>query len=153
MVRRRVRRPKKYDELYKELLDQDEYGIFETYKDVFMNAGILGYLHGEREEFNNAEQMNWSVFNLDTDEAVINMVVYGSQGEEHLLENDDESFSKKMTVFEEYAANGINLLYDEVFKGRKSTSFNNYLDLILSYQNEEKESTDNVKDLKNLYFY
>ncbi|SIS63246.1 DNA phosphorothioation-associated protein 4 [Salimicrobium flavidum] len=153
MVRRRIRRPKKYDELYKELTDQDEYGIFETYKDVFMNAGILGYLHGEREEFNNAEQMNWSVFNLDTDEAVINMVVYGSEGDDQLLNNDDDNFSKKMTVFEEYAANGVNLLYDEVFKDRKSTSINNYQELIMSYQNEKKESTTSVKDIKDLYFY
>ncbi len=46
MSRRRIKRPKEQEEMYRKLTDRDEPGgIFSSFKDVFMLAGIVGFMN------------------------------------------------------------------------------------------------------------
>ncbi len=135
MLNRRVRRPKDQGHIYKELTDKDEFGIFETYKDLFMLSLVVGYLEEKRKPFKETlELINWQVFNDRTDEPVINMIAYLETNNLALLyDHQDDSFDEKLTIAEEYAASGAEKLYELVMDDQKN-GLRNLIDFIDQYQ-------------------
>ena len=147
---RRIRRPKETEEYYLKLTDQSEFGIFSTYKDVFMVAGVLGFMEKKKREFENSlEGIDWGRFNMETDETIINAVAIADTGDPRLVNIDDETFDKKIKVFEEYAAVGIEILFKKVMDDPKK-ALNFYIDFIMSMEAETSAKERNLKDIADL---
>ncbi|WP_085524482.1 DNA phosphorothioation-associated protein 4 [Tuberibacillus sp. Marseille-P3662] len=150
MARRRIRRPKNQEETYKALTDKNEFGIFNSYKDIFMLAGIIGYLNNTRISFEESlEGIAWSVFNLDTDETVINAIALGDTQNPSILMGDDETFDQKIGIFEEYAAGGLQIVYDKIMEHKKFSA-QNYFDFIMEMQNhkpDQEREIDQIADM------
>ena len=135
MIKRRVRRPKNQEDIYKELTDKNEFGVFSSYKDIFMIAGLVGYLNDKRVEFEkSAEGIDWGVFNMQSDETVINSVALNTTHDLNILIDNEEMFDKKIKIYEEFAAGGIPILYEKIQENKRYAS-NTLFDLIMEMKN------------------
>lgn len=150
MARRRIRRPKEQEEIYRKLTDMNEFGIFSTYKDVFMAAGLVGFMEKKKKEFEGTlEGISWNVFNLDTDEAVINAVALADSGDPSIVNTGDDTFDRKMKIFEEYAAGGAEILFNKLMENPKN-ALNLYFEYIMSMETEVSEKERNMKDIADI---
>ncbi|EJV69665.1 MULTISPECIES: DNA phosphorothioation-associated protein 4 [Bacillus] len=151
MSRRRIRRPKDQEEMYKVLTDRDELGgIFSSFKDIFMLAGIVGFMNKKRKTFTSSlEQIHWNVFNSETDETVINAVALAETGDLTIINTDDEAFDRKITIYEEYAAGGLEYLYDKIMENPRY-ALDNYFDFLKSMEKEVSIEKKNLKDIYNI---
>ncbi|MDO3408385.1 DNA phosphorothioation-associated protein 4 [Saccharibacillus sp. CPCC 101409] len=151
-MKRRIRRPKEQELLYKKLVDEEEFGVFSTYKDVFMLAGAVGFMEKKRIEFTSqAEGMPWSVFNLETDESFIDAIALIETEDLSLFNEDDEVFDKKMKIFEEYAAGGIEVVYEKIMENPKQ-SLNNFFEYIISMEDDLTDKERNLKGIADILF-
>lgn len=148
MAKRRIRRPKSQEEMYKKLTSSDyPTGVFDSYKDVFILAGVVGYRSGKRKPFkDSAEQISWTVFNLETDLTVISSIALLEERDLNVLKDDDESHDKKLTIFEEYAAAGLELVYEAVTKSPQNPE-NSFYEFIYESKSEMTEKEKNLKDI------
>lgn len=151
MSRRRIRRPKDQGEMYQVLTDRDELGgIFSSFKDIFMLAGIVGFMNKKRKTFTSSlEQIHWNVFNSETDETVINAVALAETGDLTIINTDDEAFDRKITIYEEYAAGGLEYLYDKIMENPRY-ALDNYFDFLKSMEKEVSIEKKNLKDIYNI---
>ncbi|MCC2345189.1 DNA phosphorothioation-associated protein 4 [Bacillus anthracis] len=151
MSRRRIRRPKDQEEMYKVLTDRDELGgIFSSFKDIFMLAGIVGFMNKKRKTFTSSlEQIHWNVFNSETDETVINAVALAETRDLTIINTDDEAFDRKITIYEEYAAGGLEYLYDKIMENPRY-ALDNYFDFLKSMEKEVSIEKKNLKDIYNI---
>ncbi|MGG0706533.1 DNA phosphorothioation-associated protein 4 [Bacillus paramobilis] len=151
MSRRRIRRPKDQEEMYKVLTDRDELGgIFSSFKDIFMLAGIVGFMNKKRKTFTSSlEQIHWNVFNSETDETVINAVALAETGDLTIINTDDEAFDRKIIIYEEYAAGGLEYLYDKIMENPRY-ALDNYFDFLKSMEKEVSIEKKNLKDIYNI---
>lgn len=150
MSKRRVRRPKEQEDIYKSLTDNNEFGIFSTYKDVFMLAGTVGFMEKKRKEFSSsAEGIDWNVFNQETDETVINAIALVATEDINILEDSSDAFDKKMKIFEEYAAGGLEIINNKIVENPKF-ALNIYFDFIMSMQNEVNDKDRNLKGIADM---
>ncbi|MGG3563165.1 DNA phosphorothioation-associated protein 4 [Neobacillus rhizosphaerae] len=147
---RRIRRPKDQEEYYTKLTDQTEFGIFSTYKDVFMAAGVLGFMNKKRREFTvSLEGIDWHRFNLETDETLINSVAISDTNDPKLVNTDDDTFDIKIKIFEEYAAGGIEILYKKVMEDPKK-ALTLYIEFIMSMEAETTAKERNFREIADL---
>jgi dnd system-associated protein 4 len=150
MSRRRIRRPKDQEYIYVKLTDTEEFGIFSSYKDVFMVAGLIGFIEKKKKKFEGSlEGISWNVFNLETDEAIINAVALADSGDLSIINTDDESYEKKIKIFEEYAAGGAEILYKKLMEEPKNILYQ-YFEYIMSTENEVSEKERSLKDIADL---
>ncbi|WP_421377990.1 DNA phosphorothioation-associated protein 4 [Bacillus salacetis] len=151
MAYRRIRRPKNQEHIYKELTDTDEFGIFQSYKDLFMMAGIVGFVEKKRKSFEGSlEGINWNIFNLDTDEAIINAVALNETGDQSIINTiDGDSFDRKITIFEEYAAGGAEVLYSKL-KDHPRNAVDILYEYMLSMEKVKSESDRDVEDIRKI---
>jgi dnd system-associated protein 4 len=138
MAKRRIRRPKEQEELYKKLTSSDSpLGAFDSYKDLFMLAGVIGYKIQKKRSFkDSAEGIAWSVFNLDTDFTVITSIAILDSKDLTLLRDTDETHDKKLTIFEEYAAEGVSYIYNLLNSSRNAS------DVLYEYVYESRNEMD-----------
>ena len=147
---RRIRRPKDQEVYYMNLTNKSEFGIFATYKDVFMAAGMVGFMEKKRRRFSQTlEGIQWNVFNLETDEVVINAVALSESNSLELLNTDEKSFDEKMLIFEEYAAGGLDILYKRIMEDPKN-ALNVYIEFIMSLEAETTAQQRNLKDIADI---
>lgn len=147
---RRIRRPKEQEEYYTKLTDQSEFGIFTTYKDIFMAAGMMGFIEKKRKSFTNSlEGINWNVFNMESDEVIINAVAISETGDYSLINTDDETFDRKMQIFEEYAAGGLEILYKKIMEEPKR-ALSLYVDLLMSFEAETTSKDRNFRHIADI---
>jgi len=150
MSKRRIRRPKEQEDGYKKLVDSDEFGIFSTYKDIFMAAGTIGFMEQKRLKFtNSAEGIPWSIFTLDTDEVIINAVALIDTQDVSILSDVPEMFDNKISIFEEYAAGGFEILY-KLMTSNPKLALTSYYDFIMSMENEVNDKERNLKGIADM---
>ena len=138
MAKRRIRRPKEQEELYKKLTSSDSaLGAFDSYKDLFMLAGVIGYKIQKKRSFKeSSEGIAWSVFNLDTDYTVITSIAILDSKNLTLLRDNDETHDEKLTIFEEYAAEGVSYIYNLLNSSRNAS------DVLYEYVYESRNEMD-----------
>ncbi|KAB7707126.1 DNA phosphorothioation-associated protein 4 [Bacillus aerolatus] len=124
MASQRIRRPEEQEHIYKAMTDKKEFGIFDTYKDYFMLSLAVGFLEGKRKSFSKSlELIHWNVFNEDTDESLMNLITYLETHDFKVLYGTDQGLIKqKITIIEEYAAAGAEILYEKIMKDPTQTS-------------------------------
>lgn len=148
---RRIRRPKDQEQFYKQLTDEDEYGLFHSYKDLFMMAGVIGFIEDKRRSFDGSlEGISWNVFNLETDETVINTVAVASSKDINILSQDSANFDARLQIFEEYAAGGLDILYNKLKDNHRNAA-----DVLFEYAVGMEDSKDgmerNVVDITKIF--
>ncbi|GEN52412.1 hypothetical protein [Halobacillus faecis] len=150
MMNTRVRRPKDQEYIYQELTDKKEFGVFESYKDLFMLSMVVGFLEGKRSPFTESlELIHWQVFNLTTDEPVINMVAYlETNNLEFIYDYSEEKFKEKIKIAEEYAASGANKVYN-VFMSDQKNALQKIMDYVQEFADIEDYDTWKKKSLVN----
>jgi dnd system-associated protein 4 len=138
VAKRRIRRPKEQEELYKKLTSSDSsLGAFDSYKDLFMLAGVIGYKIQKKRSFKESlEGIAWSVFNLDTDFTVITSIAILDSKDLTLLRDNDETHDKKLSIFEEYAAEGVSYIYNLLNSSRNAS------DILYEYVYESRNEMD-----------
>jgi len=150
MSNRRIKRPKNQEDRYKQLIDSEEFGVFSTYKDIFMAAGTIGFMEQKRIKFSgSAEGIPWSVFTLETDETIINAVALTETEDISVLREDSEMFDKRLQIFEEYAAGGFEVLHKLVTDNPKF-ALTSLFDFIMSMENEVNDKDRNLKGIANI---
>ncbi|MGE6486913.1 DNA phosphorothioation-associated protein 4 [Paenisporosarcina sp. NPDC076898] len=150
MSNRRIKRPKNQEDGYKTLIDSEEFGVFSTYKDVFMTSGAIGFMEQKRMKFSSsAEGIPWSVFTLDTDETIINAIALVETEDISILKDDPDSFDKKMQIFEEYAAGGFEILYNLVTDNPK-VALTSLFDFIMSMEDEVNDKDRNLRGIADM---
>ncbi|WP_419883520.1 DNA phosphorothioation-associated protein 4 [Peribacillus sp. B-H-3] len=150
MSKRRIKRPKDQEERYKKLIDSEEFGIFSTYKDIFMAAGTIGFMEQKRTKFtSSAEGIPWSVFTLETDETIIDAIALTQTGDIAILSDDPETFDKKIQIFEEYAAGGFEILF-KLLTDNPKLALTSFFDFILSMDNEVNDKDRNLKGIADM---
>lgn len=150
MSKRRIKRPKEQEEGYKKLVDSEEFGIFSTYKDIFMASGTIGFMEQKKVKFSSsAEGIPWSVFTLETDEAIINAIALTETGDISILNDESDTFEKKIQIFEEYAAGGFEILY-KLLTDNPKLSLTSFFDFILSMENEVNDKDRNLKGIADM---
>jgi dnd system-associated protein 4 len=152
LIRRRVKRPKEQDTLYRKLTDKEEFGIFSSYKEVFMLAGVIGFIEKKRKSFTgSAEGLLWDNFSQETDEPMIDMVALAETQDVNILLDDDETFDRKLNIFEEYAAGGVEIIEQQLLKQPKLMA-SNLFDLIMEMENDTSEKERNLKGIADMIF-
>jgi len=150
MSNRRIKRPKNQEDGYKILIDSEEFGIFSTYKDIFMASGTIGFMEQKRMKFtSSAEGIPWSVFTLETDEAIINAIAVTETGDISILSDDPDTFDKKIQIFEEYAAGGFEIVY-KLLSDNPKISLTSFFDFIMSMENEVNDKDRNLKGIADI---
>lgn len=149
---RRVRRNKDQVELYRSFTE-GETGIFDTYKDVFMFAAAVGFKYEERLPFEgSAEPIEWPVFRGVTDVPIINAIALHETEDINILLPDDETFNRKLSILEEYASGGLQILKRRVLDA-PGDPLDNLIALLMEQVNEEATSErDSLEGLVDQLF-
>ena len=138
---RRVRRPADKESLFKELTDGDD-AIFETYKDLMVCAACIGFSHGSRKPFDRSlEPIAWNIFNGQTDAAIVNAIALAEEKELDVLLETEDAFDRKLTIFEEYANAGLEMIKQRVLD-LPGSALENMLDLVFEFSPDRVEVPD-----------
>jgi hypothetical protein len=68
------------------------------------------------------------------------------------VNTDDDTFDKKIQIFEEYAAGGVEILYKKVKEDPKK-ALNLYIEFIMSMEVETTAKERNLRDIADLLIF
>lgn len=113
---RRIRRPNDFSSLMDKLAGSDE-SLFETYADLLIFTASLGFHHGRRKAFKQvAGQIPYTTFeNRASFPTVINCIALGAKNDLSILK--DENSDDRLTLFEEYACGGLEIVSSKLESG------------------------------------
>jgi len=127
-------------EIYDRLKSEED-GIFSTYKDILLLAACVarkeGYGKGSKTKKREGE-IPWTVLEGNSmNIAIVNAIALSDTQNLNILLTTEDSFDKKITILEEYANKGIQILKIKVLDppGDPLDNLVNYI----SQQLEEKE--------------
>lgn len=143
-MRDRVRRPKEKEYLFNKLKESSKYvdGFFSTYKDILIFAAALGFKYTKRIPFNDSsEPISLSVFTKDN-LYFIDILALGETKDINLLDWEDKNtVEKKLTIFEEYANGGLNIMDRKIFT-ESGTLYDNFIQLLYEELNDKKNKNE-----------
>lgn len=151
MAKRSVRRDSTQDHMYTALKEDAQ--LFETYKDAFMAALLFGYSNERRKKVKPGPEILLGIFS-EQDLQFMKLIMHlESTFERFSIENDSEDESdvtlENYDIIEEYAAGGLDALYQELemFLTDPESAQNAYLDLMLKYEQKEFNTEDLINEL------
>ena len=126
-------------------------GIFDNNKDLFLFAASLGFKdHKKRPLDKKDSEIPLSVFqrsknNLD----FIDLIALGDTGDVYILDWDEEEIvDKKLTIIEEYANRGLEIIEEKLFNNNTDI-YDNLLQLINS-ELKGDSANQNIGKLEDL---
>ncbi len=128
--------------------------IFDNNKDLFLFAASLGYKDNKRRPLAKRDgEIPLSVFQRSKDNLdFIDLIALGDTGDVYILDWDDEEIvDKKLTIAEEYANRGLEIIEEKLFNNNTDV-YDNLLQLINSELKGEHASKDigKLEDLVEL---
>lgn len=151
MAKRSVRRDSTQDHIYTALKEDAQ--LFETYKDAFMAALLFGYSNERRKKVKPGPEILLGIFS-EQDLQFMKLIMHlENTFERFSIENDSEDESdvtlENYDIIEEYAAGGLDALYQELemFLTDPESAQNAYLDLMLKYEQKEFNTEDLINEL------
>ena len=129
-------------------------GIFDNNKDLFLFAASLGYKDNKRRPLLKKDsEIPLSVFQRSKDNLdFIDLVALGDTGDVYILDWDDEEVvDKKLTIIEEYANRGLEIIEEKLFNNNTDI-YDNLLQLINSELKGDSANQDigKLEDLVDL---
>ncbi len=106
--------------------------IFDNNKDLFLFAASLGYKDNKKRPLEKRDgEIPLSVFQRSKDNLdFIDLIALGDTGDVYILGWDDEEVvDKKLTIIEEYANRGLEIIEDKLFNNNTDI-YDNLLQLI-----------------------
>jgi len=123
-------------------------GIFNNNKDLFLFAVSLGYKYERKIPLKKREnEIPLSVFQKSKDNLdYIDLIALGHTKDVYILDwNDDEVVDKKLTILEEYANGGLEIIEERLFNNNTDV-YDNLLQLL----NNELKGKDSNLDIGKL---
>jgi dnd system-associated protein 4 len=114
---RRIRMPKDKGDLIDRLVRSEEYpnGPFRLRADVISFAAMYGFRRKRKVEFSNSlEPIRQDVFEKSGQDQLINLLALAETKDPHSLAQTEEAVKQRITIFEEYANGGLELLRQEL---------------------------------------
>lgn len=128
-------------------------GIFNNNKDLFLFAVSLGYKHKKKIPLLKKEnEIHLSVFQKSKDNLdYIDLVALGHTKDVYILDwNDDEVVNTKLTILEEYANGGLEIIEERLFNNNTDI-YDNLLQLLNSELKGKSSNLDIGKlDIKEM---
>lgn len=149
MADRRIKIAKDKSKLVKELKVSDNTtGPFQTYVDVLLFAAALGVKHKKRvplvEFTKDLDPIRRDYFYQPKSELIINFLALSEIQSQLILANNEESDEQRLTIFEEYANGGLEILQQEL---RGAVDYSEQILLILSSERFRQEQQTEEFDL------
>lgn len=151
MAKRSVRRDSTQDHIYATLKEDAQ--LFETYKDAFMAALLFGYSNERRKKVKPGPEILLGIFS-EQDLQLMKLIMHlENTFERFSVDNDSEDESEvtleNYEIIEEYAAGGLDALYQEleIFLSDPESAQNAYLDLMIEYENKKFNTEDLINEL------
>lgn len=147
----RLKRGKDKEDFYKKLVN-DEDSPFLQFSHVFLMAACVGYMHGKKEDLvPGGEQIPWSVFNDDADQAIVNAIAFAETNDLNILLSTEEQTDRKFEIIEKYANGGIRILKERLLD-TPGKSLDNLMDLIFEHETKTADGSDRISDFANNLF-
>ena len=147
----RLKRGKDKEEIYKKLVG-DEDSPFLQFSHVFLMAACVGFLHGKKEDLvPGGEQIPWSVFNDDADQAIVNAIAFAETNDLNILLCTEEQTDRKFDIIEKYANGGIRILKERLLDA-PGKSLDNLVNMIIEHENKTADGPDCISDFTNNLF-
>lgn len=131
----------KKNEMYDPLIKSEE-PIFSTYKDLVLFAACIGYKEDKRKPLSSTTgegEIHWEVFEKNiTDVAMVNAIALSETKDLNVLLDTEEAFDKKITILEEYANGGIEILKEKIL-ALPGESIDNLINYIFKQLKEKKD--------------
>lgn len=151
MAKRSVRRDSTQDHMYTALKEDAQ--LFETYKDAFMAALLFGYSNERRKKVKAGPEILLGIFS-EQDLQFMKLIMHLENTFERFSIDSDSEDESEVTlenydIIEEYAAGGLDALYQELemFLTDPESAQNAYLDLMLKYEQKEFNTEDLINEL------
>lgn len=113
---RRIRIPKDKEKLINMLLKgESETGVFNLKAEIITFAATLGYKNEKRIPFEDSlDPIRQDVFERHGYDTVINLIAIGDSKDPIILRSSDFDEDRRITIFEEYANGGLEILQEEL---------------------------------------
>jgi len=139
-----VRRPKQYEDMLSDLCQSDK-KVFLSYKDALVFAACLGYVKNIKKSFDkSSEPVGMHIFKGEFDESVFQCIGLCEMKDPTIM--SDENMDKRINLFEEYAAGGLELIKARVYEGPEDWD-SALVGLIVEYEAEEKNILDDITNI------
>ncbi len=131
----RVRQPKKYEQLFEILWQQNDESVFSSKAELMLLAAGIGFKEGKRTSFSESlEPIRISTFdNLKFFYMLFNTIAVAETGDINILAN--EKLNERVIIFEEYACTGLEVINDLVIN-QPGKKLDNVISLIQSQYSE-----------------
>jgi len=147
----RIKRGKDKEDFYKKLVN-DEDSPFLQFSHVFLMAACVGYMHGKKEDLvPGGEQIPWSVFNDDADQAIVNAIAFAETNDLNILLSTEEQTDRKFEIIEKYANGGIRILKERLLD-TPGKSLDNLINFIFEHEIKHADGSDRISDFANNLF-
>jgi len=133
----------KKEDIWDPLVSSDsDISVFKSYKDLFVFAVCVGYVNNDRKSLSeNRKQgeIRWEYLTRENKMVIDSVALSESSDPKLLIDSNQDYLDKKVTIAEEYANGGIDILKNELLEKPGSP-----LENLISYMNkvsklEEKE--------------
>ncbi len=146
-IERRVKQPKKYENLFEELCSKDESNenaIFTSKAELMIFAAGVGFEKGKKESFEKSlEAIAFNIFrNSKAFSTVLNTIAFADTDDIDILAN--EKVNDRITIFEEYACAGLEIIKNTVLE-LEGDNLDNIISLIQE-QKTTKKNNESVLD-------
>lgn len=139
---RRIRVPKDKEKIVNLLYKREsKTGVFNLKAEIITFAAALGYSKNRRIPFDDSsEQIRQDVFENNGYDIVINLIAIADSRDPIILRSSDFDENRRITIFEEYANGGLQILEEELLgKG-------NPLEHLLLMINKERYADEITQD-------
>lgn len=125
-------------------LAEGENAIFGSYKDVFLLAACIGLCQGQKKPLEEAvESIELQAFGGPVEQSLLNAVALQDQKDLKILFSDEVSTDKCLSIIEDYANAGLELLAKRVLEspGDPLDNLTGYVMAQYAAENESKEES------------
>lgn len=134
-------------ENYYQMLGNNKGKIFDTMKDVFMLALVVGYLKDIKRSFSKVggEPIKLTIFD-DFDKNIMDIIALNKKNDTGILLNEEQAVEEKYRMIEDYANGGMDILVTSFCK--PVFSFERLKEFVESF--EKKNSINKKIDLTEM---
>ena len=141
---RRVRPPKRLQELSERLIDN---GPFQSKQKALMFAAAVGVYLDKRAPFSSSDTaIRWDIFERNNDDTFIYALAIAETGGLGILSDDTSESEDFITIFEEYANAGLKYVEDRIVN-TPGNLLDELIQLILTVQRSGEEAPPGLEGL------
>lgn len=151
-MNRKICIEKSKEPVYKALAE-GENAVFASYKDVFLMAACIGYSQGQKTPLEETmECIELQSFDGATDISLMNAIALQDQKDFSVLLGDEATTDKCLSVIEDYANAGLDLLKRRVLEN-PGDPVDNLMEMIVGqYAAENETKEDSVTSVMQAMF-